>query len=118
MIVAWRVRHRLILWAIKMIDAGVANAIARRLVVHIVVDARLVLQQIKIILNEWADTAGMLYTYRYAAIAATLWAWHLKIATQQIGAILLLAGTRILQRAHAIRTRTQAESSGWNFKMS
>lgn len=53
-------------------------------------------------------------TYRYAAIAATLWTWHLKIATQEIGAILLLAGAGVLQRAHAIRTRTQAKSSKCN----
>lgn len=60
----------------------------------------------------------MLYTYRYAAIAATLWAWHLEIATQQIGAILLLTGAGVLQCAHAIRTRSQAESSSKKTKMS
>lgn len=51
-------------------------------------------------------------TYRYAAIAATLWTWHLEIATQEIGTILLFAGAGILQCAHAICTRTQAKSSG------
>lgn len=43
-IVARRMRHGLILGSVQMIDAGVANAIAGGLVVHIVVDARLVLQ--------------------------------------------------------------------------
>lgn len=44
-IVARRMCDRLILRSIQMIDAGVADAIARGFVVHIVVDARLVLQQ-------------------------------------------------------------------------
>lgn len=38
---------RLILRSIQMIDAGVADAIARGFVVHIIVDARLVLQGIR-----------------------------------------------------------------------
>lgn len=41
--------------------------------------------------------------YRNAAVAAAFRPRHLKVSAQQIGAVLLLAAARILQRSHAAR---------------
>lgn len=41
--------------------------------------------------------------YRNATVATALRAGHLEMASQQIGAILLLAGARILECSHAAR---------------